>query len=879
MGKSSKQTVGFHYLPAFHVGLSIGPIDAYLEFRGGDKTAWAGELTASGTIQINAPNLWGGEKDQGGIVGNVDVMFGEPDQQVNPYLSAVFGSQQSAWRGLATLVFKGGKYGAMNPYPQKASHKICKIQKGWGAAACWYPETAEISLLDGAVTLLGAGWEYQIENFSEPNTVWNNFEVPTSGWQMGGELPFSTSGRDPYWRPTRSNIWLRRRMRVNSPWVTMKIGADNGCVVWMDGVNAGSSNPTNEPIANNEDNPVTVTLGVTGEVEVIVKAFAEINRAHEGGNIVNLAFTGMRDRAMNPAHILYYSRTQEDMGRESVDSINEASFVAAANWFYSHGFGLCTSYDPSAESVDEFEQRICRVAGCSLSRSPLDGQWYLDIANGEYDLATLPVLNDDDILDFEEQPTLQDSAVNSVSIKYFDPIKKEAIVTPPTTAPALIAEFGSNHLTIEYPEIPAAGLALRVAQRELLARITPARVFRPKTTRKPYAWRPNTYFRLQTFKRRIADMVCILGEKSSGQLRSGAMSITAAEDIYSLPLTTYVSVEEGVDTRPSQVPKPIVLQQACEVPYIEVVTQLPRAEMEALPVDVGFLMAVAADPATTRDYTLVVDDGAGYDVIGDGAWGATAVVNEAADHDAQSFTLSSGRRLIEVAPGMPALWGSEIVRVDTLDVITGEVTFGRACADTVPVEHPAGERVWFFAVGAAFDTTEYRDGEALSVKLLTNTASARLDVSEATIMTVEISGRHARPYPPAAVRINGVRYPQTVSGDAVVTGTHRDRLAQADQLVDQTMADIGPEPGTTYVVRNVNAATGTETYFQDGITAFPHVVPAPNLAITNRLEVYSVRAGLESLQRVVITFSVGAVLFAEDGEPITDEVDDPIIME
>jgi hypothetical protein len=99
MGKSSKPTIGYWYRVALHHGLTT-EIDAFLEMRGGSKTAWQGELTASGTLSINAPNLWGGEKDQGGIVGNLAVMFGEPTQVPNPYL--VVGLRKPD-RGMARL--------------------------------------------------------------------------------------------------------------------------------------------------------------------------------------------------------------------------------------------------------------------------------------------------------------------------------------------------------------------------------------------------------------------------------------------------------------------------------------------------------------------------------------------------------------------------------------------------------------------------------------------------------------------------------------------------------------------------------------------------------------------------------------------------------
>ena len=104
----------------------------------------------------------------------------------------------------------------MNPYPKRAEFKGRRILQGWDNDTPWYPEKAEIPLLDGSVTLLGEGWEYKVETFSEPNTVWNDFTPPASGWQQGGELPFSTNGMSggEYWTPAHSNIWLRRQIYV-----------------------------------------------------------------------------------------------------------------------------------------------------------------------------------------------------------------------------------------------------------------------------------------------------------------------------------------------------------------------------------------------------------------------------------------------------------------------------------------------------------------------------------------------------------------------------------------------------------------------------------------------------------------------------------------
>lgn len=979
-GKSgSAQTVGYWYHPAYHDGLGVGPIDAFLEFRAGDKTAWSGSLTASGTISINAPNLFGGEKDQGGIVGDVDIMFGEATQMPNAYLTATFGDQQPAWRGMTTLAFKGGKYGAMNPYPQEAAYKIRKIVKGWDDDVCWYPETAEVGGSDESIPVyvqavpyagLGVEWHGDtVRKLSHIGTTSTHFQMRRQVYSFSGEL-FSTEEfsiprldssvqselrliqNSAEWTQQRrggigdanASAWCRNaeiyQRPINPPvgvstyysaWATADAGAaflHNGMIYALGGNSrtyvaawpVGGENAVkyfsvsdignvDSRIALDEQGYVWLAIPeqsrvvkLDGDLNVVEEFSGSIplNRTIvaygsmlvtqsspntlrvymcEGGAVTqigdeNVGVDGFvvalgggyfvwngglwrlsadtASRSMNPAHILYYARTQADMGREPTANIDEASFTAAADWFYAQGFGLCAAYDPSAESVDEFEQRICRVAGCSLSRSLTTGKWHIDIANGEYDLESLPILADDDILEYQEQPSLLDSAVNSVSVKYFDPERKETIVTPPTQAPALIDAFGVNHLTLDYPEIPTAELALRVALRELQTRITPTSGFRLRTTRKPYDWRPGTYFRLQAPKRGIADMVCILGEKSTGQLRSGAISITATQDVYSLPLTSFVEVEPGVDTRPSQVPQPITLQRAFEAPYIDVVAALPRAELEALPVDVGYVEAVAVNPADHLDYSMMVQpDGGEYVEQASSLWCPTATVVESASRVDTEFSLADAYLLDQVEVGMPVLWDDEIARVDAIDPALLTITLARGCADTVPATHAAGSRLWFWQAARAADVTEYTDGETVNVKLLTNTGSRQLSLTLATPMAVELAARAARPYPPGRIRINGEAWPSVAFAMLTITGVHRDRGGQGDQLIDTEFESVGPEGGTTYTVRGY---LDDVLEHEDADLATVDSEWLPSASGQARIEIEAVRGDLVSWQKHSHTF-------------------------
>jgi len=899
-GKSSKTTVGYWYHPAFHMGLGYGPADALLEIRGGDKTAWSGELTASGTITVNAPNLWGGEKDQGGMAGDMDIMFGEATQQPNAYLTATFGDQQPAWRGFMTAAWKGGRYGAMNPYPQKISYKWRKITKGWDDNNCWYPEKAPVAMsdarapvagnwpwpdwntgyflvgtskhLDGPYSALAGWWQGYVDSIRLRRGAYYaamQYQAPTTAFARDsstvmllnmdgpdGSTDFSDDCGHAVTAFNGAHITTDKSMFGGSSayfdgvddYLDIQMGADEslGSIPWtMDAwvwLESTSSSGFGRSLFGYGDKNITgheTEWSVVGtawryvqqqDINVLQPQVLETIDSPALGRwaFVSLCWDGARywmhqdgqllttDAGaglvgMNPAHILYYARTQQHMGREPTANMNDASFKAAADWFSSQGFGLCTNYDASQETIDAFIARIEKVAGCSMTRSPADGLWYLDIANGQYDINALPVLTDDDILAFTMQPATLDSAVNSVSVQFFDPQQKTTVSTRPVEALALVSAYGRSHQDTSSPEIPTSDLALRVAQRDLQSTATPTHGFEITATRVAHAWRKGTYFRMEAPKHGIADMVCIVGDPDSGTLTSGAIKLTAVEDIYSLPLSSFMGQEPGVDTRPSQIPLGILYQTAFEAPYFEVVRSLSRADLGALPDDAGYLMTAAIDPATSRDYTVTVstDGGASYAGTATAPWCPAALIAESDTLTGvlvTDFTLVEGTLLDRVTVGSAALWDDEIVRVDAIDADAGTITLGRGCADTVPVAHAASSRIWFFDGFDGTDGAEYTAGETIDAKLLTNMGSTQLDPSLATALEVTFAQRQYRPYPPADVQVNGVAYPASVTGDLVFTWAHRDRILEADQLIDTTQADVGPEAGTTYNLRIYNQA-------------------------------------------------------------------------
>ncbi|ACA11652.1 hypothetical protein IUD24_03030 [Xylella fastidiosa subsp. multiplex] len=842
-GKSKKATIGYWYLPMFHHGLGVGPLDAFLEFRGGDRTAWSGELTDTGTVHVDAPHLFGGEKDQGGIVGDMDVLFGKADQMPHSYLLATLGPQVPAWRGIATVVWKGGKYGAMNPYPQPASYKIRRILKGWDHDACWYPEKAAIGMqmapsvavyfaidLSGSMHYVGGNGRSRLDNMKTAlNAALDQLgQSIASGTAV--DIMLAGFGDAPDHRQTllRRNCtaqgiaelksWVAARQALYGtyfPAGTMDMpsfyaAAPSNAVRVAFFMTDGEPDPPSatlaqaaradvDQVAHLRCYGINIDLANTTYTDMVHNVPGTTSAVVLGGDATTMVglirsaiFTGVL--AMNVAHVLYYANTNAEMGREPLDGIDAASFRAGADWYHSQGFGICTCFDPAAESADAFSTRIQRLGGCSVSRDRTDGKLHLDIANGIYTLEALPILTDDAILEWREHPSVFDNAVNSVSVTYFDPDQKTDITTPPVQDLALIQAYGVIHQTIDYPEIPTAPLALRIAARELRASVTPLRTFELKTTRAAYALRPNQYVRLQCPKRGIADMVCIVGSTQSGSLKSGAITLLLTQDIYRLPVSFSVEMAASRGAAPAQPPLPITSQHVFEAPYIELVRSLPSRDLSALSADASYLLAVAHDPATSRNYTLQVDAGTGeYRVAGDGQWCPCArIVAGDVTRIATEFSLTDPYRLDQVAIGSAALWGSEIVRVDRITPVGRQlrITLGRGCGDTVAAIHAAGECIWFYEDNAAADLTEYVKGETVNVALLTNTGSAQLSSADAAALPLTFVGRAARPYPPGNVTIAAADWPEAVSGEFVVMWAHRARLTQADQLVDDRMGSV-----------------------------------------------------------------------------------------
>lgn len=103
-GPREKITVGYKYYLGMHLGLCLGPVRTILGIDADEREAWRGYAGQGDTIEIDAEDLFGGDKAEGGIRGLVDVAMGDADQEVNSYLAARLPAPLPAFRGTACLI-------------------------------------------------------------------------------------------------------------------------------------------------------------------------------------------------------------------------------------------------------------------------------------------------------------------------------------------------------------------------------------------------------------------------------------------------------------------------------------------------------------------------------------------------------------------------------------------------------------------------------------------------------------------------------------------------------------------------------------------------------------------------------------------------------
>lgn len=590
-------------------------------------------------------------------------------------------------------------------------------------------------------------------------------------------------------------------------------------------------------------------------------------------------------RAMNPAHILYLIYTSPNFRGISTVRMDDAAWRAAADRLHAEGLGLCLEWRKS-DSYKNFVDTVIAHIGAEVYDDRRTGLISIRLMRDDYNPADLQLFDENSgLLEIDEdtRPS-QDAMPSEVIVKYVDAIDGESRQVRAVNAAIAASAGGRSAEVVSYPGVPTGEIAGRLAQRDLRIKTSSLRRFKVTLDRRGRDLHPGQVFKIRSLRRGIDQVVVRAGRVDDQFLVDGKIVVTAIQDVFGLPAASYVAIPEQVWEPPNRDALPITVRRLVEAAWRDVVMQLDPANIDKLDGTEATLAVLARPPShMTYNFNIAERIGSDYEVGMAADFCPNALIETLLPKTQSAVTVSlSDVYLFDlVTVGQAALVNDEIMRVSAVTV-NNQVTLERGCVDTTPAPHSANSRIWFYDAGVGVSDSVFAAGTSVTTKLLSNTSANQLSLASAPSDSIAFVGRIGKPYPPARLRIDGRIYPDLVETDEVVVSwVGRNRLTQDDQLIPTTTANIVPEPNTTYTARLLKSGTSTQLAYESGITGTTVTFTGVGYVGYVDAEVWSVRDGIDSLQKHTHTFYLDPsdYLSTEVGERLITESDDYLLVE
>lgn len=883
MAKKKKQTVGYKYFASGHFLLCHGPIDAITKISFQDKDAYQVEQSSNTTIYINKPSLFGGDEQQGGVAGQVELLFGDATQQKSATLQNIcarisnsFNGLISAYRGVCSVVFNNVYIGTSPSMPD-SKWRVKRIHTRHDGQVQWYDIKAEI--------LPPPSVDNPAYNFSKLN--WSL--TGTNGANGSSAVPVGNFGTSSFVVgsaniPQNEIFEISLAVTASTEFRNVVGGEQVGQYHWIKkGGVYGENAAYNRYMIQISDPPETYYFnhGVSQQNYDDSERFALIKVKVKNGATVtcicdpvdNLMARGATlgfyqymhfdaasglERDINPAHIIRECLTNSVWGIGVTESnIDDGSFKKAADTLYAEQMGMSIKWTDST-SINEFVDNIKEHINAQMYLDRITNKWKLHLIRDDYDISSLISLDESNIrnLDFERRTLAE--CVNAVTVTYWDRERaKDSTVTVQDIA-RIAQQGGVISQSIDYKGFTNSDLASRIALRDLKTlSSTLASVSFDVDEGFSETWYEGMAFKVSDDSYGLSEAVMRVRTIKRGDGINNTVHVEAIEDSFSSPMQSVVEYVPPVTSGDSTAKDAIAI--AFEVPYIELVEQYGQDEVDAklsnYP-EIGYVGMAAVRPNNQHiNASLYVDAGAGYDERKTLDFCPSAMLKTEIGYMDSSFELQNVAEfeLLEVNHRIQV--NDEIMAFVGFDATTNILTVKRGCFDTMPQKHGAVSVVFGWDNYSGIDDAEYLSGEVVDLKLLTLTGSDLLTLAEATQHQVTTVGRAIRPYPPANVQINSEYFPQEIETDLTLTWVDRNRLQQAGgAALGFFDGGIAIEPNTqTYLIlsqldaNNIELATSNANV--TGMTSY--TMPIANMQADTRfvkIELKTVRDGYECLQ-------------------------------
>jgi hypothetical protein len=141
---------------------------------------------------------------------------------------------------------------------------------------------------------------------------------------------------------------------------------------------------------------------------------------------------------------------------------------------------------------------------------------------------------------------------------------------------------------------------------------------------------------------------------------------------------------------------------------------------------------------------------------------------------------------------------------------------------------------------------------AVKIKLAPFTLTDEVDPATLSPVSVTLAGRAMQPYPPGNVKVNGVAFPATTSGDVTITWNHRFRFGPF--IVAQDAGDVTGGPEGNYKIDILIDGVFIRTVAGIVVKTFTYtraqrLIDNPNAALTTTLRLTPVNGAITGTPR------------------------------
>lgn len=837
MGGSSKQTIGYKYFAGLQVVVG-SCIERILNINA-DNRGWifnkpeeVEQLKDGDTsIVVNKPDLFGGDKQEGGWIGTIDIHTGRPEHlRQNGYLAEQDSELVSAFPFLSYLVFRGnsldkgfqlvsmsGMLKEVLYWPKRTqikddgSEQWYKVRESDGAVVCEMGQEGANS----CVYVTGTSNSYQAR-WSRIGQSGDFFLTDATGFRYSGSY-------------TRGHVWVDLKFNASSA-TDVLFNLDQFLISSGENivVTTSSNLAIESLVVEYKDLNVDWDVQINNAVFKLKKSkgieerwiriawdfVQKTSSSYPTGKISDFYFdltlpivtngyicTAANDVAdINPIHKIREIITDDTAMNKPESMINDANFKAASDRIWAEGLGVSGSFTEKSckDAIDELLYHI--EAGIRVNRQT--GKYEIVLFRDDLlDLDNAQLFNKSNIKTFNIEVANIDDVINSVNVNYYDRDNiKDSSFSLDEIGSVMSTEVNAE--TLDFPYFMARINAELVANWKLKQLSTPTRkgTF---TTGKYEARKINRYdvVKLTWANQNMNELLVRVMKIGLGDGRDNTVTLDWVEVI---PYSSTVFPTINVDPPTSVVlPPQSNLSIVFEMPYFEAVQRFGQTQVDAELAnnpDLGYLVVATKKPQNNSiNALLYTDDGTGYQQASIVDYCPVAVLDQEISYLDSTFAVKNVSSISQAEVGTLILCDQELMVYQSYDTATKILTVKRAALDTVPKPHLEDAVFYFYDAFNAFDSEQYVFSEVIDAKVLTTTPSGILDLSVAEALSLEMKARPIRPYPPANVKINDEYYPVDFDGDLTITWVNRNRIQQTGgSILGWKDAGVALESGVNY---------------------------------------------------------------------------------